>query len=218
MTDAGELRGQVAVVTGAGRGLGRAYATTLAREGATVALVARTATEIEDAAAEIVRDGGVARAFPADVTTPGALAPVIEALGPVDLLVNNAGLRGPIGPFWDADPTEYWRAIEVNLHGPILCTRAVLPGMIARRRGRIINLASGAAAMSIAYFSAYCAAKTALVRLTETLAIEARPHGVTVFAVTPGSVRTSMTGTRSRPRPASGGCRGTSSFSTRALT
>ncbi|MFI5178616.1 MAG: SDR family NAD(P)-dependent oxidoreductase [Vicinamibacterales bacterium] len=193
MTDAGELRGQVAVVTGAGRGLGRAYATTLARAGATVALVARTATEIEDAAAEIARDGGVARAFPADVTTPGALAPVIKALGPVDLLVNNAGLRGPIGPFWDADPAEYWRAIDVNLRGPILCTRAVLPAMIARRRGRVINLASGAAAMPIAYFSSYCAAKSALVRMTECLAIEARPHGVCLFSITPGSVRTSMT-------------------------
>ena len=194
MTDAEpELHGQTAIVTGAGRGLGRAYATTLAEAGATVALVSRSVDELNDVAAEIADAGGTARAFPADVTTPGALAPIVDALGPIDLLVNNAGLRGPIGPFWESSADEYLRAIEVNLHGPVLCTAAILPGMIARRRGRVINVASGAAAMSIAYFSSYCAAKTGLVRWTECLAIEARPHGVSVFAITPGSVRTSMT-------------------------
>lgn len=187
-----ELDKQIAVVTGAGRGLGRAFARTLASAGATVALVARSAGELADAAAEIARDGGNARVYPADVAQPGALDRVVRDLGPIDLLVNNAGVLGPIGPFWESDADAYRRALEINLHGPLLCMHAVLPAMQARGRGRIINVASGAAGLSIPYFSSYCAAKTALVRATECVAIEARQHGVFLFVISPGAVRTSM--------------------------
>jgi NAD(P)-dependent dehydrogenase (short-subunit alcohol dehydrogenase family) len=195
MTELGapiDLSGQVAVVTGGGRGLGRAYAKALASAGAAVAVVARSVDQVEAVVADIERDGGVARAFPADITTPAALTSVERGLGPIDLLVNNAGILGPLGPFWGTDPAEYWQTFEVNLHGPILCTHAALPGMIRRRHGRIINVASGAAGLSIPYFSAYCAAKAALVRMTECLAVESRPHQVFLFSISPGSVRTSM--------------------------
>ena len=117
---------------------------------------------------------------------------VERALGSVDLLVNNAGLAGPIGPTWEADPEEWWRCLEVNLRGPMLCSRAVLPGMIARGCGRIVNVASGAGTVAIPHLGAYVTSKTALIRLTEILAAEAAEHGVKVFAIEPGTVRTAM--------------------------
>jgi NAD(P)-dependent dehydrogenase (short-subunit alcohol dehydrogenase family) len=110
----------------------------------------------------------------------------------VDLLVNNAGAGGPIGPLAQTDPDDWWRCLEVNLRGPLLCARAVLPGMLARRRGRIVNVASGAGAQAIPYLSAYVVGKTALIRLTENLAAEVQGQGVSVFAIQPGTVRTAM--------------------------
>ena len=117
---------------------------------------------------------------------------VERSLGPVDLLVNNAGLVGPIGPTWETDPDDWWRCLEVNLRGPMLCSRAVLPGMIARGGGRIVNVASGAGTFAIPYLGAYVTSKTALIRFTEIIALEAGQHGVKVFAIEPGTVRTAM--------------------------
>jgi NAD(P)-dependent dehydrogenase (short-subunit alcohol dehydrogenase family)/uncharacterized protein YndB with AHSA1/START domain len=195
-TSAVELNGQVAVVTGGGRGIGRAIAQALAAAGASVAVVARSAHELAETVALIALGGGRARAFPADVTDAKGIrktfAEIQRSLGPVDLLVNNAGAVGPIGPFWDTDDEEWWRAVEVNLRGPMHCSRAVLPGMIARRRGRIINVASGAGLLPMAYLSAYVTAKTALVRFTENLAAETKPHGISLFVISPGAVRTAM--------------------------
>ena len=110
----------------------------------------------------------------------------------MDLLVNNAGLAGPIGPTWETDPDDWWRCLEVNLRGPMLCSRAVLPGMIARGGGRIVNVASGAGTFAIPYLGAYVTSKTALIRFTEILALETGQHGVKVFAIEPGTVRTAM--------------------------
>jgi NAD(P)-dependent dehydrogenase (short-subunit alcohol dehydrogenase family)/uncharacterized protein YndB with AHSA1/START domain len=190
------LKGQTAVVTGGGRGIGRAVAQSLAAAGAKVAILARSAAELAETAAMIGKAGGRARAFPADVTDAqelrGVLAGIERTLGPVDVLVNNAGILGPIAPFWETDPDLWWRVMEVNLRGPMLCARHVLPGMTERRCGRIINVASGAAIVPFTYFSAYVASKTALVRFTECLAAEARPYGIAVFAVEPGTVRTRM--------------------------
>jgi|SRR5215471_8809904 len=166
-----DLEGRVAVVTGAVRGIERAVALALAQAGAKVAALARTHSEIEDTAAQI-KKSGCAQAFAVDVTDTSGVRRAIEkieaALGPIDVLVNNAGQLGRIGPFVDSELGEWWRVLEVNLRGPMLCTRAVLPGMMARRRGRIVNIASGV--LPYPYLSAYVTSKTALVRFSETLA------------------------------------------------
>jgi NAD(P)-dependent dehydrogenase (short-subunit alcohol dehydrogenase family) len=192
------LRGKVAVVTGGGRGIGRAVAQTLAAAGARVAVIARSTAEIEETAALIVQAGGIAQAFPADVAVPAAVEStmdaIVRALGPVDVLVNNAGVVKPFGPFWETDLSEWWRGMEVNLRGPLHCTQAVLQGMVARERGRIINVASGAGTMPTPYYTSYVTSKTALIRFTECLALETKAYGVTVFAISPGTVRTAMSG------------------------
>jgi NAD(P)-dependent dehydrogenase (short-subunit alcohol dehydrogenase family) len=191
-----DLTGQVALVTGGGRGLGRAMALALAAAGARVAVVARSPDQLAQTAALIAGAGGRALAYPADVTDRQAVEEVVRRvereLGPVDLLVNNAGAGGPIGPLAESDPDDWWRCLEVNLRGPLLCAHAVLPGMLARRRGRIVNVASGAGTRAIPYLSAYVAGKAALIRLTENLAAEVGEQGVRVFAIQPGTVRTAM--------------------------
>ena len=188
-----DLEGRVAVVTGAGRGIGRAVALALAHAGAKIAALARTQSEIEETAA-LINKSGVARAFAVNVTDTSGVHRAIEeieaALGPVDVLVNNAGQLGRIGPFVECDPEDWWRVLDVNLRGPMLCTRAVLPGMMARGSGRIVNIASGA--MPYPYLSAYVTSKTALVRFSETLAAETRARGVHIFAIAPGTTRTAM--------------------------
>ena len=194
MLDNLQLVGQVAAVTGGGRGIGRAIAATLSAAGANTAILARSTSEIDRAARMIEQAGGCARPFVVDVTDAMAVektfAEIERSLGPARLLVNNAAIPGPIGPFWETDPAEWWRTLDVNLRGVVLCSRAVLPGMIARGRGRIINIASSA--MPVAYFSGYATSKAALVRFTETIAGEVKPYGVSTFAVGPGTVRTSM--------------------------
>ena len=191
------LRNQLAVVTGGGRGIGRAIAQTLAAAGATVAVIARSKAELQETVSAIAQAGGKARLFTADVTRPEqvscAFAEIEKEFGPVDLLVNNAGMVQPFGPLWENEADEWWQGLEVNVRGPMLCSRAVLPGMVARNRGRIVNIASSAGAMAAPYFSSYVVSKTALLRLTECLALEAADHGISVFAVSPGTVRTAMT-------------------------
>jgi NAD(P)-dependent dehydrogenase (short-subunit alcohol dehydrogenase family) len=190
------LRGQTALVTGGGRGIGRAIAQALAAAGAKVAVLARSVDELAETVSMIQKDGGHACACTADVThaddVNSAVRKTEESLGPIELLINNAGEVKPFGPLWETDAEEWWQSLEVNLRGPLLCTRAVLPGMIGRRRGRIVNVASGVAALSAPYYSSYIASKTALVRFTECIALEAKPHGVTLFAISPGTVRTVM--------------------------
>ncbi len=187
---------KVAIVTGGGRGLGRAFAQALAAAGYAVAVVARTEAELAETVALIEGSAGRASAFPTDVTDGAAVdhafTDVERALGPVDLLVNNAGVVGPLGPFAESDAAAWWRTLEVNLQGQILCAHRALPGMIARRRGRIINIASGGGATMLPYFSAYVTSKTALIRFSECLAYELKPHGIAVFAMGPGTVRTTM--------------------------
>ena len=187
---------KVAIVTGAGRGIGRAIAQRLASAGASVGILARNHQQIAETVRLISEAGGQAMALPADIADPVAVrkaAKTIEkSFGPVDALVNNAGVVTPFGPFWETDEAEWWRSFQINLRGPVLCTRAVLPGMVERRRGRIVNVSSGAGTMASPYYSSYIVSKTALIRFTECLALETQAHDVAVFAISPGTVRTSM--------------------------
>jgi len=186
----------VALVTGAGRGLGRSFAVALAKRGMALALASRNRTELNNTAAVLQDLGTQTIAIPTDVTDQVAVRHLVstteEKLGPINLLVNGAGVGGPFGPTWETDSNQWWRNVEVNLRGPMLCCQAVIPYMIQRRRGRIINVTSGAGTVSVPYMSAYVTAKAALIRLTEVLADELREHGVSVFAIQPGTVRTAM--------------------------
>lgn len=185
-------------MTGGGRGIGESIARRLAADGWRVAISARSASQLD----RVAEATGVL-AVPVDVTEPDAVAAAValveERLGPVDLLVNNAGIGGTGGPTWEKEPGDWWRVFEVNVLGAFLCARAVLPSMRRRGSGRIVNVASNAAFFAIddgwdgRIDSAYLASKAALVRLTEALAAEARGHGVRVFAISPGMVKTEMT-------------------------
>jgi NAD(P)-dependent dehydrogenase (short-subunit alcohol dehydrogenase family) len=194
--DRGPLEGEVAIVTGGGRGVGRAIAEELSVAGASVAVSARTRSEIEAVAAEIVARGGHAVAVTADVTDEGAvgrlLSAVGEELGPPTLLVNNAGAWGAVGPVEESDVEVWWNDVEVSLKGTYLCTRAVLPSMIAQRRGRIVNLASRAGTVARPYASGYAAGKAAVLSFTQSVAAEVEARGIEVFAVSPGFVRTAL--------------------------
>jgi NAD(P)-dependent dehydrogenase (short-subunit alcohol dehydrogenase family) len=184
------LDGMVALVSGGGRGIGRLLGARLAGAGAAVGLIARSGDELAAAAGEIHRAGGMAAAAVADVTdqraTAAAVAELRGRLGAVDILVNNAGISGPVGPLWEAPAAEWWRAVEVNLGGAFVLTQLALEHMIPAGRGRIINITSHAGVYRWPLLSAYATSKAALVKLTETLAEETRPHGVSVFSVDPG--------------------------------
>ena len=198
-----DLTGQVALVTGGGRGLGQAFALSLASAGAVVAVIARSSEQLAGTVSLIRTERGQAHAFVADVTDRQAIertVRVIEgALGPVDLLVNNAGIVTPLGPIWDVDPDQWWHSMDTNIRGPFLCARAVLPSMIRRRRGRIINICSNAGILPIPYWPAYTISKSALIHLTDTLAVEIAEYGVIVLAISPGTVRTELSGTVNSP-------------------
>ena len=192
-----KLRGEVAVVTGAGRGIGRAIAAGQAAAGAKVALLARTAAEIEAGAAAITAEGGTARAFAVDIVDLDAVTrtfAAIEAeLGPVSLLTNNAGAFAAIGPIWQVEPEAWWRDVETNVRGTFNCCRAAIPAMLSRRRGRIINMTGGGTATSFPHGSGYATSKAGLLRFSESVADTLAGSGVLVFAMDPGLVRTSMT-------------------------
>jgi NAD(P)-dependent dehydrogenase (short-subunit alcohol dehydrogenase family) len=191
---AGELAGQVALVTGAGRGIGRAIAEALAAAGASVGVMARSTDQIAETVSHITSTGSRGLAVTGDVSNrrdvERAVAETEQQLGPLTLLVNNAGITGPFAPIWDADPDEWWRTQEVHLRGAFFCSRTVFPGMMARGGGRIITIASRAAEVGRPNFSGYAIAKASQLRLTEIMAAEGREHGIRTFVLHPGFVDT----------------------------
>jgi NAD(P)-dependent dehydrogenase (short-subunit alcohol dehydrogenase family) len=190
----------VALVTGASTGIGRRLATALAEHGAAVAGMARGAERLDAAMAEIRdRTGAAAMALAADVTDASAVdravGQVVDELGPVDLLVNNAGLIDAAEvPVWAAERDQWWAVVESHIRGPQLLIGAVVPSMVERRRGRVVDLASGMGTRAVPEYSAYSVGKAGQIRLTEALAASLEGTGVHAFNIAPGLVRTEMTG------------------------
>ena len=192
------LAGQVALITGGGRGIGAETAKQLAQRGATVALVARTQAQLEDTVAQIRAAGGKAHWFVADVSDEGALREAVQGAlgitGNIDILVNNAGFIQSVGAIESSDPAEWWRTLEGNLKGLYLTTRLVLPSMLEQGRGQIVNVLSVAGARAFAGLSAYSCAKAAGLMFTRVLAKEVRKQGIRVMAILPGAVDTAIWG------------------------
>lgn len=191
-----DLEGRVAVVTGAGKGIGAAVAVQLASRGARVALAARTDADLARIAAFIAESGGEALPVRCDVTDAPSVERLFrearERLGPVDILVNNAG-QALARAFHEQPPEEWRRLIDVNLVSTLLCSRAALDDMRARGKGVIVNVASVSGVAGVEKFpglSVYAATKGAVIAFSEALAAEVRPHGVRVVCVSPGSVKT----------------------------
>jgi 3-oxoacyl-[acyl-carrier protein] reductase len=200
VSDAAPLGGQVALVSGAGRGIGRELVLGLAAAGARVGLVGRTRAPLDAVLSECAALGARAVAVPADVAdrdrARAAVDTVVRDLGPVDLLVTNAGLRERAAATpWEADPDDWWRVVETNLRGTFLLDRLVLPAMVGRGAGRVLHVGSGMGQRANPDWSAYAVSKAAVSRLTDSLAAALDGTGVTVLEVSPGLVRTDMTET-----------------------
>jgi 3-oxoacyl-[acyl-carrier protein] reductase len=189
---------KVALITGGSRGIGKAVAEAFVREGAHVAIASRTASEIESTIQELKTRYPGCSVFGRSVDVSDAMAvanlvdEIIDRQGAVDVLVNAAGVQPPIGPFAEVDVREWMRNVGINFFGSVLCCRSVLPMMISKKAGKIINFSGGGAAGPRPYFNAYACAKTAVVRFTEVLAEEVREFGIDVNAVAPGAVNTKM--------------------------
>jgi 3-oxoacyl-[acyl-carrier protein] reductase len=187
------LDGKVALVTGASRGIGLAIAASLAGMGARLSLCARDAKRLEQAASKLRRGSANVLAVPADVRNTSEIASLVrkteESLGPVEILINNAGI-GYFAPIQEASEANWDDVLDTNLKAVFLLTKAVAPGMIARRGGHVINIASLAGKNSFAGGGIYCASKWGLLGLTGCLAEDLRPFGIRVSAVCPGSVAT----------------------------
>jgi NAD(P)-dependent dehydrogenase (short-subunit alcohol dehydrogenase family) len=191
----GRLVGKVAVVTGAGSGIGRAAATLFAREGAALAIVDLAGPAAKQAAEQIAGDGGTALAIAADVTDPvqvdQAFGQVSGEFGRVDVLYNNAGVNSS-GSVIDATEEDWDRCFAVNAKATFLCSRVAARSMVAAGRGSIVNQGSVAALVGIANFAAYCASKGAVVALTRSMSVDLAPRGVRVNAICPGTVYTPL--------------------------
>jgi NAD(P)-dependent dehydrogenase (short-subunit alcohol dehydrogenase family) len=188
---------EVALVTGASGGIGRATAVALAEAGLRVALLARSGAGLRETRELVEKRGGTALDLVADVTDTGVVEEAVSKargrLGPVDVLVNNAGSLRALGPLWEVEPDDWWADVTTSLGGAYNLSRAVVPDMIARGRGRIVNVTSYAALRPAPYQSGYAPGKAALAALTEALAASLADQGIAVFSVAPGFTATEMT-------------------------
>ena len=190
-----EIKGRVVLITGAGRGIGRALAHAFAAAGAKVALLGKTRKNLLEVQRELKDSGAPTVVLAADVSDEGVVARAVAAteqqLGPVDVLVNNAGIFA-LAPVEKMDALVFDRMLAVNLRGPFLMSRAVLPGMKSRKRGHIVNISSTAGRRGFAGGGAYCASKFGLAGLTEAMRYEARASNVRVTCVYPSTVNTDL--------------------------
>lgn len=190
------LRNKIALVVGAGRGIGEAIALRFAAEGAKLILAARTASELKAITDIVKAKGGTAHFLVTDVTVSSEVASLvqksIELHGRIDILVNAAGVYGPIGRAWEVDASEWANTFSANLFGPFLLCQSVVPHMIRTGGGKIVNFSGGGATSPLCRFSAYGVSKAALVRLTETLAEEVKEFNIQVNAIAPGAVDTRL--------------------------
>lgn len=189
------LVGQVAVVTGAGRGIGRATAEALARAGAEVVLAARSIHELEETAERVREVGSSCLIVPTDVSREAdcenLIAKTIETFGQADILINNAG-AAHFAPVWELTTEQFDLSLNVNLRGMFFCSRAALRVMIPRRRGSIINISSSSGKKPYATQGAYCASKAGMIALSKVMAMELRPHQIRVHVICPGGVDTRL--------------------------
>lgn len=196
--EAARLDGKAALVTGGGRGIGRATAIQLARAGADVVVTARTMEELEETVGTIAQEGGQARAISADVSDWTAMEELAQeaeaAFGPIDVVVANAGIIAPVGNTWEVAPDEWAKNVGVNLTGVFYTARAFLPGMVARRRGTLIFVSSGAATHPVRGWSAYCSAKAGVDHFARTLTaeIDEEELPIRIHFLYPGIVATAM--------------------------
>lgn len=197
------LEGKVALITGASRGIGLAIARSLGSMGVRLSLCARDAKRLEGVLAELQSAGMSVLTVPADITRPGNIAALVQkteqSLGPIEILVNNAGI-GYFGPAQDASEADWDTVLDTNLKAVFLLSKAVAPGMIARRSGHIINIASLAGKNAFAGGAIYCASKWGLLGLTQCMAEDLRQYSIRVSAVCPGSVATDFSFPGSRDR------------------
>jgi len=193
----GALASEAAIVTGGGRGFGKAIARGLVAAGAAVTVTARSRNQLDQTVTEIEAAGGRAIAVAGDVTNRADVARVVaeaeKKFGPTTVLVNNAGVTGPFGPIWTSDPDDWWDAQAVIVRGTLLFMREVMPGMVSRRAGTVINVSALGGQWFAPKLTAYAVAKSSQIRLSEHAAAEAKEHGVSVFSIEPGTVYTDMT-------------------------
>lgn len=196
------LAGKIAFITGAGKGIGRAAALALAKEGVHIGLIARTEEDLKNVAAEVEALGVRVAYATADVSdlneVENAVLLVSEGLGKADILINNAGI-GKFGPLLDIEPADWKKVIDVNLLGMFYVTRTVLPQLIEKNGGDIVNISSMSGLKGSAGSSAYSASKFGVLGLTESLAQEVRKHNIRVFALTPSRVITEFGGSAEKP-------------------
>jgi len=191
-----KLHGKVAIITGAGRELGKAIALAMAAEGARLSVMSRTHGELEEVAETIQDLGGECLIFAGDVSVEDQVSRMVQEsrdhFHKVDILVNNAAVVGPARFLGDADPSEWNRTLDINLTGAYRCARQVLPHMVRRGCGKIINIASGLGQMPFSRFCAYAVSKAGIIQLTRSLSEELKPHNIQVNAIDPGVMDTAM--------------------------